>query len=250
MARALDLARLRARDAPHRFDPMLVERAQKAGARMMERTEAVEPIFGDGWVARGEGPSRRRQGRRAHADPCAVRDRRRRRREPVRQARRDPARRLPPAGDRGPPLLPHRLPPRALVRVVARPVGGRPAAARLRLAVPRGGRPDQPGRGPAQHLQGLQADLGAAAVQRVRDDAARRVGDRRGARRRPGAVRPAADEHEPHAPGRAGHAPDRRRRRRREPVQRRRHRLRDGDRRDRRRADPRGAREGPARASR
>jgi geranylgeranyl reductase family protein len=32
------------------FDHMLVQRAEKAGARIMERTEAVEPVFGDGWV--------------------------------------------------------------------------------------------------------------------------------------------------------------------------------------------------------
>ena len=38
------------------------------------------------------------------------------------------------------------------------------------------GRPDQPGRRAPQHLQGLQAGLGAAAVRRVRDDAARPSG--------------------------------------------------------------------------
>jgi geranylgeranyl reductase family protein len=32
------------------FDAMLVERAQKAGARLMERTEAIAPIQEDGWV--------------------------------------------------------------------------------------------------------------------------------------------------------------------------------------------------------
>ena len=33
------------------FDHMLVQRAEKAGARIMERTEATEPLFSDGWVA-------------------------------------------------------------------------------------------------------------------------------------------------------------------------------------------------------
>lgn len=34
----------------HDFDSILAERAQKAGARLLERTEAVEPILIDGWV--------------------------------------------------------------------------------------------------------------------------------------------------------------------------------------------------------
>jgi len=34
----------------HDFDALLIQRAQKAGARLMERTEAVEPIITDGWV--------------------------------------------------------------------------------------------------------------------------------------------------------------------------------------------------------
>ncbi|MGZ8631920.1 MAG: NAD(P)/FAD-dependent oxidoreductase [Actinomycetota bacterium] len=32
------------------FDHLLIERAQKAGARLLERTEAVEPILDGGWV--------------------------------------------------------------------------------------------------------------------------------------------------------------------------------------------------------
>lgn len=32
------------------FDSLLIERAQKAGARLMEQIEAVEPIVSDGWV--------------------------------------------------------------------------------------------------------------------------------------------------------------------------------------------------------
>ncbi|MEP6973477.1 MAG: geranylgeranyl reductase family protein [Actinomycetota bacterium] len=34
----------------HDFDALLVERAQKAGARLMERTEAIDPILEAGWV--------------------------------------------------------------------------------------------------------------------------------------------------------------------------------------------------------
>jgi geranylgeranyl reductase family protein len=34
----------------HDFDHILVQRAQKAGARMLERTEALEPLIDDGWV--------------------------------------------------------------------------------------------------------------------------------------------------------------------------------------------------------
>lgn len=37
----------------HDFDALLAERAQKAGARLLERTEAVEPIVEDGWVRGG-----------------------------------------------------------------------------------------------------------------------------------------------------------------------------------------------------
>ncbi len=37
----------------HDFDAILVERAQKAGARLMERTEALGPIMEDGWVRGG-----------------------------------------------------------------------------------------------------------------------------------------------------------------------------------------------------
>ncbi|HEY5860448.1 MAG TPA: FAD-dependent oxidoreductase, partial [Actinomycetota bacterium] len=33
-----------------RFDSLLIERAQKAGARLMEQTEAVAPIMEGGWV--------------------------------------------------------------------------------------------------------------------------------------------------------------------------------------------------------
>jgi menaquinone-9 beta-reductase len=34
----------------HDFDELLARRAQKAGARLLERTEALQPIWNDGWV--------------------------------------------------------------------------------------------------------------------------------------------------------------------------------------------------------
>jgi geranylgeranyl reductase family protein len=37
----------------HDFDALLVERATKAGARLLQETEAVEPILEDGWVRGG-----------------------------------------------------------------------------------------------------------------------------------------------------------------------------------------------------
>lgn len=42
-----DFGLVRTRDD---FDALLAERAQKAGARLMERTEAIEPILDAGWV--------------------------------------------------------------------------------------------------------------------------------------------------------------------------------------------------------
>ena len=40
------------------FDQLLVEKAQKAGARLMESTDATEPVIEDGWVrgSRGRAP--------------------------------------------------------------------------------------------------------------------------------------------------------------------------------------------------
>ena len=120
----------------HDFDALLMQRAQKAGARLMERTEAVEPIIADGWV-RG---ATIRSVEDKDAEPVEMRARfviaSDGAASPVREAGRRRPRREPPAGDRGAALLPHRLPPRAVARVVARPVGGRPPAAGLRLAVP------------------------------------------------------------------------------------------------------------------
>ncbi len=120
----------------HDFDALLMQRAQKAGARLMERTEALEPDHQRRMGPRSHDPSRRGQGRGADRDARPVRDRVRRRGVAVRQAGRRHSRREPPARDRGAPLLPHRLPPRSVARVVARPVGGRPPAPGLRLAVP------------------------------------------------------------------------------------------------------------------
>ena len=70
------------------FDHLLAERAVKAGARLLERTEAIEPVFVDGYV-RGASvrPTGDRDAEPRH-DPRALRARRRRRRQPVRKARR------------------------------------------------------------------------------------------------------------------------------------------------------------------
>ena len=53
------------------FDDLLLQRAQKAGARLLERTEAVEPQIEDGWV-RG---ARVRSAEDADAAPSAIRAR-------------------------------------------------------------------------------------------------------------------------------------------------------------------------------
>ena len=98
----------------------------------------------------------------------------------------------------------------------------------------------------AQHVPTLQGRLGHAVVRRVREDAPGGSRHLRGVRRRPDALRPAADELEPRPAGRPGDARRRRRRRRREPDERRGHRVRDRDRRARGGAGPRGAAEGPA----
>ena len=69
---------------------------------------------------------------------------------------------------------------------------------RATVALPGGGRHDQPGRRAAEHVQELQGRLRAATVQRVRDDAAavvRRVG---GDRRGPPPLRAAPDELQPY----------------------------------------------------
>ena len=62
---------------------------------MRERTEAVEPTFDGGWVTGARRAAGRRQGRRADRDPRPLHDRRRRRREPLREARGRASRRLP-----------------------------------------------------------------------------------------------------------------------------------------------------------
>jgi geranylgeranyl reductase family protein len=55
----------------HDFDQLLVDRAVKAGARLLEGTEAVEPTFRDGWVT---GSTIRPAGER-RAEPTVVRAR-------------------------------------------------------------------------------------------------------------------------------------------------------------------------------
>ena len=64
----------------------------------MEQTEAVAPIMEGGWVVGADGAPGPGPRGRADADPRALRGGGRRRREPVRQARRRPARRSRPLG--------------------------------------------------------------------------------------------------------------------------------------------------------
>jgi geranylgeranyl reductase family protein len=53
------------------FDALLVDRAQKAGARLLEGTEAVEPVIEDGWVRGG----RVRPADERDAEPSTIRAR-------------------------------------------------------------------------------------------------------------------------------------------------------------------------------
>ena len=158
------------------FDHLLIQRAQKAGARVHERTEAVTPMFETGWVTgarvrpsddRDAEPTEIRARFTIAADGAASRIRE------ARGVRRDDSRPLGIAARRyyrtpyhpgpwfeswldlweGDLLLP-----------------GYGGCFRSREAGSTWGRP-------AEHVQGLQADLRPAAVRRVLDDAARRVGD-------------------------------------------------------------------------
>ena len=129
------------------------------------------------------GPPVRGPPGRHHHDPGAVRRRGGRRGWPVRPAGRRPPRRLAAVGDRRPPVLPDVVPPGTVVRVVARPVGRRDAAPRVRLALPGGRRADQPRRRAAQHVPAFRRGLRATALLGVRPDASRGVGLSR--RRRP-----------------------------------------------------------------
>ena len=112
------------------FDHLLAQRAVKAGARLLERTEAVAPRFVDGYVAgatvrpageRDTEPTEIRARYVLAADGAASR---------FASAGRRATRPRAAARHRGAPLLPRRLPPGAVDRVVARPVGRRPPAAR------------------------------------------------------------------------------------------------------------------------
>ena len=181
VARPHDVPAVRARDAARRVRSP-PRRARGEGGRPAARADggrrARIPATAT-WSERVCDPRGERD-----AEPTeisrTVRARRRRRREPLREAGRRPPRPESAARDRRPPLLPRRLPPGSVDRVLARPVGRRPAVARLRLAVPRCRRPDQPRRGAAQHLRGIPGHLGAAAVRRLRTDAAAGVEHRRG----------------------------------------------------------------------
>ena len=196
------------------------QRAEKAGARLMERTEAVAPSSATAGCGSDDPALRRRRTRSRRRSARASWSRRTAPRPGSRKPAGVTREESRPLGIAARRYYRMDYQPGPVARVVARPVGGRPPAPRVRLAVPGGGRHDQPRRRPAEHVQELQGRLGAAAVQRVRDDAAavvRRLGgDRRGAR----ALRAAPHELQPFAAGGAGHAAGRRCRRCREPVQR------------------------------
>ena len=144
----------------HDFDALLLERAQKAGARVLEARRRVEPLIRDGWVAGAERPP---ADEKPTTEPTEirrpVRDRGRRRRRAASPARGRPPRRLAGRSASPPAATTARRPLRALARVLARPLGGRHAPARLRVALPAGRRLDQPRRRAPQHVQGLQGHL-------------------------------------------------------------------------------------------
>ena len=211
MAGALGLAGIRAGQDPSRLRPP----PRAAGPE--ERRPAVGIDGG-----RGAGPGgwvdpwrhaprrrRRREGRAAPRGPRALRDRGGRCIVSVRAAGGCEARRVAAARHRGSPVLPERPSPHCLAGIVARPLGGRRAAARIRLGVPATGRIAQRRRRPAQHVHRIQGRLGAALVRRVRPDDRRGVGplggDRRGAR----ALGFASDGDEPPAARDAGAPADR-----------------------------------------
>ena len=145
------------------FDHLLAERAVKAGARLLERTEAIEPVFVDGYV---RGASVRTTGDR-DAEPGTIRARY------VLAADGAASRFGKPAGVRRDPGRPLGIAARRYYRVDYHPGpwieswldlwDGDLLAAGLRLALPGGRRPDQPRRRAAQHLRELQGRLGASS---------------------------------------------------------------------------------------
>ena len=173
------------------FDELLARHAEKAGARLLERTEAVGPIREDGWVT---GATIKGEDGEEQDGPRAVRDRRGRRLVALRVAGRRAARPVEAARDRRTTLLPRRAPPRAVARGLDGPARGRghdPAG--LRMAVPARRRLDQRGGGTPEHVPRLQGPVGPAGVRRVLADAAGRVERQRDLGRGPGAVGAAAD---------------------------------------------------------
>ena len=88
------------------FDHILLERAKKAGARVMEATDARGPLIKDGWVVGAETTAADDTDAEPTRDPRAVHGRGGRRREPLRGSRRRPPRRVPAPRHRRPSLLP------------------------------------------------------------------------------------------------------------------------------------------------
>ena len=160
------------------FDHLLAQRAVKAGARLLEATEAVAPVFDDGYV---RGATVRAARASATPSPPTIRARY------VIAADGAASRFGKPAGVDAGPAQAARASPRAATTACDYHPGpwfeswldlwdGDLLLPGLRLAVPGGRRPDQPRRGAAQHVHELQGRLRAAAVRRVRADAARRSG--------------------------------------------------------------------------
>ena len=162
----------------HDFDELLVRRAE-AGARVYERTEAVAPVATDGWITGA-------RVRDAEDRAAPLRDVRA---KFVLAADGAASRFASQAGVRRDATRPLGIAARRYFRVERRPDRGSSrgwtcgraicSPAGLRLAVPRLGRDAQPRRRDAEHVQGLQGHLRAAALRCLRGHAASRLEDRR-----------------------------------------------------------------------
>ena len=183
-----------------RFDHLLIERAQKAGARLLERTEAVEPRRDGVWVT----GARVRPAEDREAEPTEIvarftiaADGAASRFAAVAGVRRDDSRPLGIAARRY-----YRVPyhPGPWFESWLDLWEGDLLLPGYGWLFPMVGGRINLGAGSAEHVQGLQADLRPAPVRRVRDDAARGLGYRRGDGGGTGALGSAADGLEPRAP--------------------------------------------------
>ena len=182
---------------------MLARQADKAGARLHERTTVTGPVLDD------DRPGRRRH-RQGHRDqgradlPRAARRRRRRRQRPARPGARPAQARRPADGRRRPPLLHQPAARRRLARVLARAVG-RHARARAGCCPATAGSSAW-ATAPSTSASGVLNTSAAFGKVDYRDLLPRwlanmpgRVGLPRGERDRPDPRRRAADGLQPHA---------------------------------------------------